>query len=105
MTERPAEWTVLISGKARKQYEQLPPDIADAFALLTVELRTDGPARANWRNYGRLAKGKNDEYHHCHLNPGKPRYVAVWKVVDREVRLMEIRYVGTHEKARYKRIR
>lgn len=100
-----SKWSVILTGKARKQFTQLPPDIAEAFRFLFAELRTEGPARANWRNYGRLATGKNGEYHHCHLNGGKPRYVAVWKVTDREVRLMEIRYVGTHEKANYKRIR
>ena len=35
---------------------------------------------------------------------GHPRYVAVWKVADYEIRLMEIRYVGSHENADYQRI-
>ena len=43
-------------------------------------------------------------YYHCHLNKGHPRYVAVWKVTDYEIRLMEIRYVGSHENADYQRI-
>jgi hypothetical protein len=104
MAGKSEKWTVFITGKAQKQYAQLPPDISSSFAVLAAELETDGPARANWRNYGRL-KGKKGEYHHCHLNSGKPRYVAVWMVADREVRLMEIRYVGTHEKAPYRHIR
>ncbi len=104
MSEKPETWTVLMSGKARKQHGQLPPDISSPFEVLVAELKADGPARANWRNYGRL-KGKKGEYHHCHLNSGKPRYVAVWMVTDREVRLMEIRYVGTHEKAQYRHVR
>jgi hypothetical protein len=50
-----------------------------------------------------LIVGKKD-LHHCHLHRGRPCYVAVWKVTDRNVRLMEIRYVGTHENANYRRI-
>jgi hypothetical protein len=46
---------------------------------------------------------KKDIYH-CHLNSGKPRYVAIWKVVDKHKRYMEIRYVGTHENADYRLI-
>lgn len=104
MTEKSEKWTVLITGKAQKQYGQLPSEISSSFEVLVAELKADSPARANWRNYGRL-KGKKGEYHHCHLNSRKPRYVAVWVVADREVRLMEIRYVGTHEKAQYRHIR
>ncbi len=27
--------------------------------------------------------------------------VAVWEVIDKEIRIVEIKYVGTHEKAPY----
>jgi hypothetical protein len=27
--------------------------------------------------------------------------VAVWEVIDKEIRLVEVSYVGTHEKAPY----
>jgi len=32
------------------------------------------------------------------------RRMAVWKVTDKTIRLVEIRYVGTHEKADYGKI-
>lgn len=32
---------------------------------------------------------------------GKPTYVAVWAEHNREIRLIEITYIGTHEKAPY----
>jgi hypothetical protein len=35
---------------------------------------------------------------------GQPAYVVIWKVTDLKVRIMEIRYVGTHENADYRRI-
>lgn len=104
MAKRTESWTVGIVGRARKQQTKLPPLMTDAFELLLFELRSDGPIRSNWTNFGRLHKKKGEEYYHCHLNKGKPRYVAVWRVVDKTVRLMEIRYVGTHEGADYKKI-
>ncbi|MBQ4566562.1 MAG: cytotoxic translational repressor of toxin-antitoxin stability system [Desulfovibrio sp.] len=96
------DWQVSTTGKARKQKERLPSPIKDALYLLEIELRTLGPERTNWHHYGKIV-GKTD-MHHCHLNKGKPRYVAVWKVTDRTVKLMEIRYVGTHENANYRHI-
>jgi mRNA-degrading endonuclease HigB of HigAB toxin-antitoxin module len=71
-------------------------------AVLTAELEWEGPEQLEWRNYGKLGgKGKNQDFRHCHLNNGKPRYV-VWKVVDFEVQIMEIKYVGTHKNADYR---
>jgi len=95
-------WKVDFTGKARKQKEKLPQSIAAALFALHNELVAEGPDRTNWPHYGKIV-GKPD-MHHCHLNKGKPRYVAVWKVTDRSVKLMEVRYVGTHEGANYRRI-
>ncbi len=41
----------------------------------------------------------------CHLNNGRPRYVVVWKVLDWEIQIMEIRYVGPHGSADYSRFK
>jgi len=95
-------WTVKFTGKARKQKDKLPPAISSVLDLLYGEMEADGPERGNWPHYGRIV-GKKDVYH-CHLNKGKPRYVAVWKVMDRDIQLIEVRYVGTHENADYRRI-
>lgn len=97
-----APWTVVFTGKARKQKSKLPKAISSVLDLLNGELEAEGPERTTWPHYGKIT-GKTDT-HHCHLNKGKPRYVAVWKVTDRSVQLMEIRYVGTHENADYRRI-
>ena len=96
------QWRVTIIGRAQKQREKLPAKIGVAFELLVAQLKRHGSEASGWQNYGKL-KGKKD-YYHCHLNKGKPRYVTVWKVTDYEIRLMEIRYVGTHENADYRRI-
>ncbi|WP_028317267.1 type II toxin-antitoxin system RelE family toxin [Desulfobulbus elongatus] len=95
-------WTVKFTSKARKQKDKLPADIAAALYTLRRELEAGGPERGHWPHYGRIV-GKKD-VHHCHLNKGKPRYVAVWKVIDRTIQLIEVRYVGTHENADYRRI-
>jgi len=41
------------------------------------------------------------ELHHCHLKKGRPTYIAVWEINDKEIKLVEVTYVGTHEKAPY----
>ena len=35
------------------------------------------------------------------LKKGHPTYVAIWEVTDKEIRLIEVIYAGTHEKAPY----
>lgn len=92
-------WTVEIPSRVRKQADALPERIRQRFLFLLREMREMGPTRANRPHYGKL-KGRG-EVHHCHLNAGRPRYVAVWEVVDKKIRLIEVRYVGTHEKADY----
>ncbi len=94
------DWTVGITGKACKQRDKLPEEIADALLALWTELRLEGPVQPEWPHYGKL-KGRKAEEYHCHLNKGRPTYVAVWKVLDKQIRLMEINYVGTHENAPY----
>ncbi|MBS7328767.1 MAG: cytotoxic translational repressor of toxin-antitoxin stability system [Oxalobacter sp.] len=96
------EWDVSVTGKAIKQKEKLPPKIIKIFNVLMADLIQFGPELKHWQNYGQITGKKG--FYHCHLNKGKPRYVAVWKVTDFEIKLMEIRYVGTHENADYRRI-
>ncbi|GFO63677.1 cytotoxic translational repressor of toxin-antitoxin stability system [Geomonas paludis] len=93
------KWIVTYSKKAGKQYDALPPSVQDRLDLLTAELELLGPNRYNWKNYSKL-EGSTQRYH-CHIKKGKPTYVAVWEVVDNRVRLLEVTYVGTHEKAPY----
>jgi hypothetical protein len=102
-------WQVAFSNQAKKQKAKLPEDIRNLLMILITELEWEGPEQLEWRNYGKLVgKGKNQDFRHCHLNTGKPRYVAVWKVVELELELeaqiMEIKYVGAHENADYRRI-
>lgn len=87
--------------KAEKQSAKLPEEIFFALALLRSELEAEGPIQPEWQNYSKL-KGKRGEYHHCHLNNGHPRYVAVWEVIDRQIHLMEIIFAGPHGAVNYR---
>ena len=100
MNEQDAIWTVTMSSKCRKQKEKLPLDIAANFLALVAYLELTGPVQLKWSHYGKL-HGQKKETHHCHLNKGKPTYVAVWRVEDNQIKVMEITYVGTHENAPY----
>ncbi len=90
-------WTVDIGNKASKQAAKLPAKVRDTLKALMQEIAKTGPVRGDWRNYSTLANGD----HHCNLKKGRPTYVAVWQVTDRTIRIVEVIYVGTHEKAPY----
>ena len=90
-------WCVTFTRKAQEQVAKVPQRVKRQIALLTKELEILGPIRGNWKNYGKLEGSK----HHCHIKTGKPTYVACWEVKDKTIKLIEVYYVGTHEKAPY----
>jgi hypothetical protein len=96
-------WIVVFSSKAKKQRDRLPPLIRESMLTLQAELELEGPEQTEWHHYGQIVGSKN--VYHCHLNKGHPRYVAVWKVTDREVQIIEIQYAGTHGKVDYSRFK
>jgi len=91
------KWTVTLSNRARKNIQTLPDKVKKTLAYLIREIELTGPVKGNWPNYSKLGK----ERHHCHLKKGKPTYVAVWEVKNKKIRLVEVIYAGTHEKAPY----
>jgi len=90
-------WGVLLAANVRKRLKKLPKSIDEAFQLLLAEIKLSGPVQANWPNYGKL----REDCHHCHLQKGRPTYVAVWRILSKKERIIEVTYVGSHEKARY----
>jgi mRNA-degrading endonuclease RelE of RelBE toxin-antitoxin system len=94
-------WTVKVSGKAVKQLHSIPRHVQERFDLLAKELEASGPLRANWSHFGRLKGEKNRFLYHCHIKSGRPTYVACWEVLGKVLKLIEVYYVGTHEKAPY----
>jgi mRNA-degrading endonuclease RelE of RelBE toxin-antitoxin system len=101
--KRHTPWLVEYAGKAKKQIEKLPPDIRDIFYVLKREIEQEGPEQTEWRNYGLIVNAR--DVHHCHLNNNRPRYVVVWKVVDREKQDIEVRFVGPHGSVDYSRFK
>ena len=93
------QWQVKFSRRATKLIKKLPNSIQMVVQLLAKELETSGPTLPSWPNYGKL-KG-TDQNFHCHLIRGKPTYVACWEVIDKQLRYIEVYYVGTHENAPY----
>ena len=90
-------WTVTLTRHAEKQKVKLSRPLRQVLYALIGDIEAGGPVRGDWPNYGKLAEGK----HHCHLKKGQPTYVAVWEVRDKKIKLVEVPYVGTHEKAPY----
>jgi mRNA-degrading endonuclease RelE of RelBE toxin-antitoxin system len=93
-------WDVKLTTKAQKNCLVLPKGINEIFQALLADLKLSGPARWNWANYGKLRK----DCYHCHLQKGNPTYVAVWRVISKAEKIIEVTYVGTHEKAYYGRL-
>ena len=91
------KWTVNIRKKMLKNILKLPGKVQKSLKILIKEIEISGPVRGNWPNYSPLSGDR----HHCHLKKGHPTYVAVWDVTDKEIKLVEVSYVGTHEKAPY----
>jgi len=90
-------WNVEISRKALKGLSKIPIQARKQLFLLMKEIEISGPVRGNWANYSKLGANR----HHCHIKKGKPTYVAVWEEQDKEIKLVEVIYAGTHEKAPY----
>lgn len=99
-----APWTVIFSRKADKQKNTLPPTIAETLYLLRKDLESRGPTVSRWPHYSKIAGSKSGHYH-CHLNKGHPTYVVIWQIVDRSIRILEIQFVGTHEKVNYSKFK
>ena len=87
-------WKVSISTKIVKRSKKLPKEVMRILEELLLDLEKIGPIQHEWLNYSKLTNGR----YHCHLNY---RYVAVWDVIDNEIRILEVTYVGSREGAPY----
>lgn len=96
------KWTVELTHTARKQVKKLNRQATEALRLLVEDLKNQGPAPGKgWPHYGKLRGKKTEDKRHCHLIRGKPTYVCCWAVIHKQQRVIEVYYVGTHEKAPY----
>lgn len=97
------KWKVELTSAAQKQRKKLPQKIQAQFDLLAKEIEVLGPIRKTWKNFSAFHKNRStpSNVFHCHIKKGHPTYVACWKVIDKTRRIIEVYYVGTHEKAPY----
>lgn len=95
------QWVVISTKSADKQATKLSQNVLLMLHLLLEDLANKGPALPVWPNYGKLRGKKNIDRRHCHLQKGKPTYVCCWEVIDKKRKVIEVYYVGTHEKAPY----
>jgi hypothetical protein len=93
---------VVFSGRTHKRIKKLPEKVSASLKLLVRDLQLSGPVLKQWPNFGERT-GRPGCYH-GHLKKGCPIFVAVWKVTNREIKLIEVRSVGTQEGADYGRI-
>ncbi len=92
-------WQVFFTRKAEMMARGLPDEIHDALFLLKEELEKSGP-RSHRGLSMVLSRGRGKKEYHCHLNKGRPRYVAVWLVDDNNEKIIEVCFAGTQEKER-----
>jgi len=92
-------WQVSFKKKAQKQSNELPGRVQEILRALVNDIGNFGPLRHNWKNFGKF-NGTENRYH-CHIKQGHPTYVVCWEVMDKKIKIVEVYYVGTHEKAPY----
>ena len=90
-------WEVRIDERVKRRVTKLPEKVRRSLRLLMREIEAGGPVRGNWPNHAKLGNNR----HHCHLKKGRPTYVSVWEQAGDDIKLVEVIYVGTHEKAPY----
>jgi hypothetical protein len=95
-------WYVGLTVKALRNLTRIPLGVRESFQILLADLEYSGPIKSNWPHYGKISGWK--DCYRCHLQRGRPTYVAVWKVLSQTEKIIEVTYVGTHEKARYDRL-
>lgn len=94
-------WSINIHRQAEKQIRKLPNTVKATLFLLIRDLTVNGPSTSGiWKNYGKL-RGTSKDKRHCHIIKGKPTYVCCWEVINKQIKIVEIYYVGTHENAPY----
>ncbi len=90
-------WQVEFTSKSIKQFKKMPSKVQKIVALLVADIKANGPVRYNWPNFSKL----EENTYHCHVKKGRPTYVVCWAVANKQLEIVEIYYVGSHENAPY----
>ncbi len=96
-------WCVTFSNRAGKAAKNLPKNIKVLLDTLALEIEKEGPYRDDWPNYGPLKRSGSvpSDAYHCHIKNGRPTYVVCWQIESKNLKKIEVFYVGTHENAPY----
>lgn len=95
------KWKLNFTNRCAKATSLLDEKTLKVLQVLVVDLEAFGPFPGKrWPNYGKLTGSDKEDRRHCHLLKGRPTYVCCWRVLKKE-RVIEVYYVGTHEKAPY----
>lgn len=95
-------WKVVLTKKTAKQLQKLPVYVRSTLLFLVKDLEAHGPATSGlWKNYCKFQGISNADKRHCHIIKGRPTYVCCWEVTNNKLKIIEVYYVGTHEKAPY----
>lgn len=86
-------YKIFIKKKTLKNLSKLPENIQKKFALLSKNLREEGPIAYQWPNYSKIGESK----YHCHLAHS---FVACWYMEKGTIKI-EVYYVGSRENAPY----
>lgn len=90
-------WEINLSNRTAKAISEFPDNVRLKMIALLKALELSGPNQHNWPNYSKLGENR----YHCHIKKGRPTYVVCWEVVDKDKKIIEVYYAGTHEKAPY----
>lgn len=104
LSEVQEPWELSYSKDANKGIAQLPSYRKEKLDALLNTLKTEGPYPADQSHFEHLNKGPHipDNALACHLNEGRPTYVACWTMNKKE-RKIKVFYVGSHEQAPYQK--
>ncbi len=92
-------WQVRHTNKVEKKLRMLPKEVISRYLVFVFELKLEGPYRSNWPNYSPI-KGQKHHFH-CHIKKGHPTYVVCWEIIDKQIQVTEVYYVGPHENTPY----
>jgi hypothetical protein len=68
-------WEIRFTARVRKQKDKLPESIALRLEALAKAIMATGPKQPSMPHFGRFRNWPGEVYH-CHLNKGRPTYVA-----------------------------
>ena len=100
----PKRWNVHVSKAIRKEVDKFPNHIRGRVDEFIADLEKNGP-RINppgtytWSNFSKLHTGE----YHCHIKNGRPTYIATWRLISSPERVIQVEFIGTHEKSPYQK--